>query len=157
MIDTDQINQILFALLSNYKVQFDVKAFDEHVLYTIEKFGVRIIFVEGEYDKKMLRNWIPVYVFPDFSVTETRDKIIWGLAKGGYLHYIKHNFKNTFNAFMHQENFHKKLIDEREKRYKDKPKYNYLRELNGLYKNETSNYIMSIDPGFYEWLVEISE
>jgi hypothetical protein len=157
MTDRDELNQILFALLSNFNVPFDMKEFDGHVLYTVEKFGVRIVFVEGDVNKKKLRNWIPVYVYPDFSSTETRDKILWGLAKGGYLHYIKHNFKNTFNSFLHQENFHKKLVEEREKRYRGKPKYNYFMELNDLYKKEPSNYIMSIDPGFYEFLVEISE
>ena len=52
------------------------------------------------------------------------------------------------------EGWDRSLIDERLRRYKDLPKYKYLIELNKDARRESSSYVMTIDPGFYDFIVE---
>lgn len=157
MTDNDDIIQILFALLSNYNIPFDSKEFDGCKIYTVDMFGIKIIYIyaqEAIYDKKALNGWHVVYVYEDFNANESRDKILWGLGKVGYFHYLKMNYRNTFQRVLSSENLANKMIDKRLEIYKDTPKYNYIRELNNLYKNETPTFILSIDPGFYDYIIE---
>jgi hypothetical protein len=67
---------------------------------------------------------------------------------------LRHNYKKTFQRTLAFEGWDKSLIEERMRRYKDMPKYNYMREINDDAKHESPTYVLSIDPGFYDFIVE---
>jgi hypothetical protein len=93
-------------------------------------------------------------VHPDYEVSRAKEKIVWALVEGGYFHYLRHNFKNTFHKILTFEGWDKKFIEERMRRYKDLPQYNYLREISNDAKQESSTFILSIDPGFFDFMVD---
>ncbi len=151
----DDVNRMLFVLLSQYNVQFDMQAVGNSVIYEVSRFGVKIIYLDGqEFDKKTLDGWHIAWIHPDYSIKKARDKIVWALVKGGYFHYLRHNYKNTFHRTLTFEGWDRLLIDERLRRYKELPKYNYMREINNDAKRESPTFVLSIDPGFYDFIVE---
>lgn len=151
----DDVQQILFAVLGQYNVLFDTQKIGDSTIYEVSKFGVKVIYLDGQmFDKKILNGWHDVWIHPDYDVKKSRKKIVWALVQGGYFHYLRHNYKNTFSKTLAFEGWDRALIDERLRRYKDLPKYNYLREMNKDGRLESSTYILSIDPGFYDFIVE---
>ncbi|MHA2218640.1 MAG: hypothetical protein ACXACY_22175 [Candidatus Hodarchaeales archaeon] len=149
------VQQILFAVLTQYKVEFDETEAGDSVIYEVPKFGVKIIYLDGQtFDKKILDGWHVVYVHPDYTAKKSKEKIVWALVKGGYFHYMRHNYKNTFSKILAFEGWDKALINERARRYKDLPKYSYFIEINNEGSFESSSYVLSVDPGFYDFIVE---
>jgi hypothetical protein len=55
---------------------------------------------------------------------------------------------------MYSQGWDRLLVDYRMKLYKDTPKYAYLREINSNALKTSSSYMISMDPGFYDWVVE---
>jgi hypothetical protein len=154
-MDANEVNRILFVLLSQYNVSFDMQTVGNSAVFEVPRFGVKIIYLDGqEFDKKILEGWHIAWVHPDYSTSKAREKIIWALVKGGYFHYLRHNYKKTFQRTLAFEGWDKSLIEERMRRYKDMPKYNYMREINDDAKHESPTYVLSIDPGFYDFIVE---
>jgi len=155
MATADDVHQILFNLLSLYNIEFEVVNAGDSKIFEVSKFGVKIVYLDGQlFDKKVLKNWHVAYVHPDYSVLRSKEAIVWGLVKGGYFHYLRNNYKNTFNKMMSFEGWDRMLDDERKRVYKDKPKYNYIRELMKGAKQGGPMYTLSIDPGFFDWIIE---
>lgn len=153
--ELDDVYQMLFVLLTQYEIGYEEKKIGESYIFTVEKFGVKIIYLDGKvFDDKEIEDWHVAYVFPDFDIQESRRKIVWSLIRGGYFHYLHHNYKNTFNRILHDQGWDKELAARRDYFYKDKPKYNYLRELNEEGKGLSPNSIMAIDPGYFDWLIK---
>ena len=149
------VQQVLFNMLSLYNVPFDEVNAGESKIFEVPKFGVKIVYLDGQlFDKKVLKGWHVAYVHPDYDLVRTRSAIVWGLVKGGYFHYLRHNYKNTFNKMMSFENWDKMMADERKRLYKDTPKYNYIRELMKNAELGGAMYTLSVDPGFFDFIIE---
>jgi len=43
---------------------------------------------------------------------------------------------------------------ERKKLYKDLPKYSYLKELINFAEGEGTSYVLAMDPGFYDYIIQ---
>jgi len=154
-IDAETVQQMLFNLLSIYNVKFNVVKAGNSMIFEVEQFGVKIIYLDGQtFDKKTLHGWHIAYVHPDYSIIKAKEAIVFGLIKGGYFHYLRHNYKNTFNKMLAFEGWDKMVEKERKRIYKDHPKYNYIRGLMDDAKREGSSYVLSIDPGFYDFIIE---
>lgn len=155
MIGADELDRMVFALLSQYGVTNKKQVIETNIIYEVPQFGTKIVYMDGQYfDKKILDGWYVAYVFPDFDFVEARNKVIWTLVKGGYFHYLRNNFKNTFNKMLHSEGWDRALIEHRKKSYKDLPKFAYWRDLNNKLSTVTYNYALSIDPGFFDTILE---
>ncbi len=148
-----EVEQILQVLLTQYKVLYDSQQMGKSFLYAVELFGVKVVYLDGQtFDDKILKDWNIVYIHPDYDINKSRVAIVFALVEGGYFHYLRNNFKNTFNRTITLEGWDKQLIDERLRRYKDKPKYNYFRELN---KDTKSGALLpAIDNGFFDYMVD---
>ena len=149
-IEIDEVRRILETLLSQYEVQFEMRSVANSAIFEVPLFGVKIIYLDGQhFDRKELDGWHIAWVHPDYSTAKAREAIIWSLVSGGYFHYLRNNYKRTFQSMIH-EGWDKKIIDERLRRFRDIPKYNYFRELNMDARKLAGPYVLSVDSGFYD-------
>lgn len=152
---SDEVNRMLFVLLSQYNIKYSMQQIAKSFIFEVERFGVKIVYLDGkEFEDKILDGWHIAWIHPDFDTEKARHKIVWALIKGGYFHYLRNNYRNTFNRTISSEGWDKALIDERLRRYKNQPKYNYLKEINEEARAESPSFVLSIDPGFYDFIVE---
>ena len=91
---------------------------------------------------------------PDDILEEKRMEVIWELMKSGYMHYLRTEIPRTFKELIISKGWDKKIINKRLELYGDDPKYNYWRELNKWALKESSTYVLSVDPGFFDFLSE---
>jgi hypothetical protein len=151
----DEVMQILNVLLFQFNIPFDKHDYQKSSIFTVSKFGLKIVYLDGQtFDNKVLSGWNIVYIHPDYTVLQTKEKIVWGLVKGGYFHYLRNNYNKTFKQMLFTENWGKFLIKERIRRYKELPKYNYFGEINKDALNESEMWILSRDPGFFDFMLE---
>ena len=154
MVTADDVQQIMVNLLSHYNVEFNIVNAGDSRIFEVSKFGVKIVYLDGHlFDDKTLKDWHVSYVHPDYDIAKSRKVIIFGLMNGGYFHYLRTNYKNTFGRLITFEGFDRILNEERKRVYKDKPKYNYMKEIMKKAEKEGSTYTLSIDPGFFDWIL----
>ena len=155
MATSDDVQQMLFNLLSLYNIKFDMVNAGDSKIFEVPRFGVKVVYLDGQlFDKKVLKGWHVAYVHPDYDITRAKDAVIWGLVSGGYFHYLRHNYKNTFNKMMSFEGWDRLMSKERKRIYKDAPKYSYIRELMSRAEHEGAMHTLSMDPGFFDWIIE---
>ena len=155
MITSDEVLQIAHTLLFQFNVRFDRHDYGDSSIFTVTKFGVKIVYLDGqEFDKKILDGWYVVYIHPDFDVKQSKERIVWGLVQGGYFHYLRNNYRKTFHFMISQEGWGRLIIQERLKRYKELPKYAYFGELNKDALRVAETWVVSQDPGFFDTMVD---
>jgi hypothetical protein len=155
MITVDEVMQILNLLLFQFNIKYDKHDYANSSIFTVQSFGVKIVYLDGqEFDKKILNGWIVVYIHPDFKIVDSKERIVWGLVQGGYFHYLRNNYKKTFHHMLSNEGWGKRFIQERLKRYKELPKYNYFRELNKDAAKASETWVLSQDSGFFDSMVD---
>lgn len=151
-MESDDIAQMLNQL----GVDFDrLKSTNEFVLFEVPEFGLRVIWSLEKYEEDN-DEWNVVIVYPQHSQRDVREKVMWNLAKGGFFHHLRVNYPNTFNKMLagrEGEDWHRKIIKKRLEEFGDKPKYNYYRDLNEQGLRESSMVILSMDPGFYDFVL----
>jgi len=154
-ISLDDVHQIMFNFLSIYKVEFSLKNYSGTKIFEVPKFGTKVVYYDKQtYDKKVLVGWHIAYIHVDYTVMKARDAIFFALQKGGYVHYLRTNYKNTFNQAMTMQGWDRTINKERKKLYKDLPKYSYLKELINFAEGEGTSYVLAMDPGFYDYIIQ---
>ena len=155
MITADDVQQMLFNMLSLYNIEFEVLNAGDSRIFEVDKFGVKIVYLDGQlFDNKVLKGWHVVYVHPDYNIPKARDAIVFGLMKGGYFHYLRHDRPRVFKQMITFEGWDRLLSAERKRMYKDTPKYNYIREIMKKADMEGATHTLSKDTGFFDWLIE---
>lgn len=155
MITADEVLQIVNILLFQYNVQYDRHDYGKSSIFTVPKFGVKVVYLDGQdFDKKILNGWNVVYVHPDFDTRKSKERIVWSLVQGGYFHYLRNNYKKTFHYMISNEGWGKLIIQERLKRYKELPKYVYFDELNKDALRAAETWVLSQDSGFFDTMVD---
>jgi hypothetical protein len=154
LIGIDDVNIIVGTLLGQYKVPFTVQKIGSSAVFEVKMFGTKIIYLDGQtFDKKTTDGWNIGWIHPDYDVNKTRSITVWALVKGGYFHYLRNNYKRTFQSLVN-EGWGKSIIEERLRSFKNDPKYNYFRDLNTDAKKLAGIYLLSMDPGFFDFLME---
>ncbi len=155
MIEANDVQQMLFNMLSIYNIPFERLDVGDSAIFEVELFGVKIIYLDGQlFDKKSLNGWHVAYVHLDYTIAKAREAVVWGLVKGGYFHYLRHKYTKTFKHMLVFEGWDKLMDKERKRLYKDMPRYNYIRDIMKGAEKEGSTYILSKDPGFFDFIVE---
>jgi hypothetical protein len=155
MATSDDVNQMLFNMLSLYNIKFDVINAGDSKIFEVPKFGVKVVYLDGQlFDKNVLKGWHIAYVHPDYDIPKARDTIVWGLVKGGYFHYLRHEHSKVFKQMLYSESWDRRMADERKRIYKDKPKYNYIRELMKDAEQMGPMPTLSRDSGFFDFIIE---
>jgi hypothetical protein len=150
-MESDEITQMLHQLGVSFN---KLKSTNEFVLFEVPEFGLRVIWSLVKYEEEN-DEWNVVIVYPQHEQREVREKIIWALGRGGFFHYLRVNYPNTFNKMLagrEGEDWHRKIIKKRLEEFGNKPKYNYYRDLNEQGLRESSMIILSMDPGFYDFI-----
>jgi len=150
-MEREDIPQILYQMGVGFNTE---RESDDFAVYLVHDFGLKIIWSLTKYDYPG-NDWRVVLVYPIHKLSESREDIIWGLAEGGFFHYLRTTFPNTFNKMLagrEGEDWHRKIITKRLEKFGDKPKYEYYRELNKDGLRESSMALMSLDPGFFDFL-----
>lgn len=134
---------------------------DVSVQFVCEDFGTVISGIKLSdygYVAKAVREQLPnhryVYVSDSDDLIEAKEKIIWALMCGGYMKYVREKFNNQFKQFLVIQDYANKIIDERLKRWADRPKYKFMIQENLIAKTLPANMILSSDPGFFDYMPE---
>ncbi len=155
MIEPNDIQQMMFNLLSMYNIPFKLINVGDSVIFEVKLFGVKIIYLDGQlFDKKSLKGWHVTYIHSDYTIAKAREAAVWGLVKGGYFHYLRHKYKKTFTHMLTLEGWDRLMDKERKRLYKEAPKYNYIKTIMADAKREGTMYRLSMDPGFFDFIVE---
>jgi hypothetical protein len=88
------------------------------------------------------------------NIQKARQDLIWALAEGGYLYFIRSNFPRQFNELVTMQDFGNKIITERLYRWKNLPKYRYLIEENERARRLSATMVMSTEPSFFDYMPE---
>jgi len=155
MIISNEVMQILNVLLFQFNVKYDKHDYGNSSIFTVDKFGTKIVYLDGqEFENKILDGWNVVYIHPDFDILKSKERIVWGLVKGGYFHYLRNNYKKTFHHMISNEGWGRRIIQERLRRFKTDPKYTYFGELNKDALNAAETWVLSQDQGFFDFMEE---
>jgi hypothetical protein len=104
---------------------------------------------------KTLREQYPdyryVYVSTYDNLIEKRDEIVFTLMQGGFMTYIRQNFPRQFQHLI-TDNFGLKIINERLRRWADKPKYNFFIQENVKAKEVPVTMVLSTEPAFFDYM-----
>ena len=158
MIDINNLEQILHALGLNFVREIKNERLTNEL--TIERFGLKIIYVPSDVEEQTVikkDSWRRLYIYEnelESNIFAQKDRIIWELMKAGYMRYLRMEYPNIFRRQIALNGWDRKIIEKRLEMYGDKPKYNYLRELNQEALGTAAGYILSVDPGFYDFLID---
>lgn len=153
------LKELLTALRLKYKKAVVVKNISFQLL--IEDFGViisgidRMEYIEvREAVNRHFPGWRDVYINTREVVYEKKEEILWELMRSGYMAYIRHNYPHQFNNLIVMEGFGNKIIRQRLDIWGNKPKYKWFVEEHKLALKESDTYILSMNPGFYDYMPE---
>lgn len=130
--------------------------------YVIEEFGILLcVFLPVDYlsINEMLKvayedGWRTVFFGIEDNVNDKRKELLWLLAQGGYFRWLRMTFSNQFRDILLNNNLSGEIINRRLEFYGDKPKYKFLKQTNEKAKTTSVSYILSVDPGFFDYIPE---
>lgn len=152
MIEVSDIEQMIYL----FGVEFNTTTAGSMTIFEIPMFGTKIFFIEngttltGTDDD----SWGIIDIRPDDSFEEKKMEVIWKLVKSGYFHYLRTEVPRTFKAMITSQGWDKKIIKKRLNIYGDGPKYNYWKDLNKWALKESSTYVLAMEPGFFDYLLD---
>lgn len=102
--------------------------------------------------EKNFNGWRKLYVTELDNLIDIKYELIWELMKNGYMRYIRTTYPLQFKNLIIQENFGKRIIDQRLKVWDNLPQNSYLIEENKRALKESFTYILSVDPSFFDYM-----
>jgi hypothetical protein len=154
------------AMLKALRVPCRKVAVIKHVSqqFICEMFGL-IVSVTTEADLDYVKeaamskmpNFRYYFITNISNAMDARQTLIWALAEGGYLGFIRTNFPRQFADLLTMQDFGKKIIEERLKRWNNLPKYKFLIEENEKARQISANVILAVEPGFFDYMPEKEE
>lgn len=162
-ISLEELEAEISIILHTLKVRFSklhlIK--DISVQFICEQFGTVVCGMErADYGHvaKMVKERLPDYRYIFISnfddLIEAKQRIIWALMAGGYMKYIRENFNRQFTQFLTMNNYAWLIIEERLRRWGNRPKYKYMAEENQMAKTIPVTMILSSEPCFFDYMPE---
>ena len=99
-------------------------------------------------------HWRQIYIDREDDINKKREETVWELMKGGYMTWLRSENQQAFKNLILNYDYSKKIIDQRLKIWGDKPKYRFLVQYNTDAYRMSATYILSIDPGFFDYMPE---
>lgn len=93
-----------------------------------------------------------IYVTTEDTILEKKQEVLWELMRSGYITYLRSAYPRQFNELVRFENLDRRIVDKRLELWGTQAKYKWLVEENMAAKNESSTYILSINPAFYDYM-----
>jgi len=152
MIEVNDIEQMAYL----FGVEFNTTTAGSTTIFEIPIFGTKVFFMENDTTLTGTGDdsWRVIIVRPSDSFEEKKMEIFWELMRSGYAHYLRTEVPRTFKTMITQQGWDKKIIEKRLEIYEDDPKYNYLRDYNKWALKQASSYLLSIDPSFFDFLLD---
>lgn len=153
MLDHEDIAGMLARMNIPFKL---ARASADTATFEIGLFGIRVVWHVGNVASKD-DGWRYVFIKPEEDVRKARMDIVWELARGGYFHYLRMNYPNTFKQMLAGrggEDWHRIIISKRLESYGNNPKYSYVKALNQDALKQPSTFVLAMDPGFYDFLLD---
>jgi len=127
--------------------------------YLIDDFGVVVSVINHtDFDvvddkiNNVLKGYRKVYITDRDDVGNKRYEIIWALMESGYMKWLRENYTTIFPNILKEGGLSNLIIDERLRRWDNKPMYKYLIRENIDAKTANLNRLLSIDPGFFDYM-----
>jgi hypothetical protein len=137
---------------------------DISVQFVIEEFGTvicginRIDYIEV---KKVIdthfSGYRVVYITTNDDMSTKRYEVLWELMTGGYMRWLRYEFPSTFKNTLINWGLSSKIINERLRRFNGREKYKYLIGQNEWALRSSENYVLSVDPGFFDMMIELGD
>jgi hypothetical protein len=154
MIEINDIEQMIYLFTSGIEVNTTTAG--DITTFEISMFGVKIVFLGAKAGLTGTGNddgWRIIYIKPNDLFEEKKMEVIWELMGSGYFSYLRSERPRTFKEMITQQGWDRKVIEKRLELYGDDPKYNYLRDLNQWAAKQSSGYLLSTDPSFFDFLL----
>jgi len=146
MIVQNDIEQMLHSL----KVRYDIRPGNNKAKFTINMFGVIILFNSSEIAN--VDGWEVVYVDEDEHFESKRMDIIWTLMRSGYMCYLRMEYEPIFKDLLINRGWDRKIINKRLELWGDQAKYGWLVKLNTEALTQPTTFMLSSNPGFFDFL-----
>lgn len=166
-MNVELLSKELELILLVLKVPFSKSIISKRIAecFICEQFGlVATVSTKEEldYTKHVLLTKRPGYRYYVLSedvadLEQARYDLIWLLAEGGYFRYLRATYHRQFMAIISTQDFGHRIIDERLARWNNLPKYKYFIEENERAKNLSYTMLLSVDPGFFDYMPTKSE
>ena len=131
---------------------------DVSVQFKSEEFGTIVSVIQradygfiNEAVRREFPDYRYVYVSTFDNLIEKRDEIIWTLMRGGYMTYIRQNFPRQFQQLI-TDGFGNKIINERLRRWDNKPMYRFFIDENTRAKETPVTMVMATEPAFFDYM-----
>jgi hypothetical protein len=159
----DELETALGSMLKAFRVNFKT----EHLIrsisvqHLVSEFGLVVVgFVAGEYQiveastDQAYPNYRKIYISHLDNLIEKKDEVLWALMRGGYMKWLRNQYAREFYNIISMNELGKKIINKRLEIWGGLAKHQYLINYNQLALRQTTSYILSMDPSFYDFMPE---
>ncbi len=154
-----ELEAIVSSLHVQYKKQQLLNEFS--VQFLIEDFGVLLCGLHAA-DYSTLKDTVDrlfpsyrvVYVAVADSLLDKKEEIIWELVRSGYIRQIRLLYPTQFKNLLLNQDFGKQIINKRLKVWGDRAAYRYYVSENKEALNCNVNYLLTVDPSFFDYMPE---
>lgn len=126
--------------------------------FIIKQFGAVVHVVNTKFfeipELDPYEDWRQIYINEHDDLNKKREEMVWEIMKSGYMIWLRETHGQAFKNLILNYDYSKKIIDQRLKIWNDKPKYAFLIERNVRARSMSSAYIMSVEPGFFDYMPE---
>lgn len=160
-VSLDELESEIITILRAFKVDFKKNNLVKHVSvqFIVEDFGLIICGVH-RYEYTIVRDvvndeyegWSTLYVGTHDDLDKKRYDILWSLMRGGYLKHLRLNYPREFAAAITMEGLGQRIINQRLKIWRNRPKFKYLIEDNESAKKSAMSYLLSTEPSFFDYM-----
>jgi len=154
-----EIKHMLKAFMLEAKTGSIVKDFS--MQYLIDKFGIIISITDpknSDYISESINNkysnWRVITATTKDSIDIIREKVLWELMRSGYMRWVRFTFNSQFKRLIVDSGYDKKIIDKRLKIWGDKEKHRFMVKENTDARGLAATFILSQDPGFFDYMPE---
>lgn len=127
--------------------------------YIIDMFGVIVsVLMPGDYTvvsdrlDAIFKDHSKFFITEKDNLNDKRYEIIWMLMQSGYMRWLRFQYPSQFPSLLEESNLSNLIIDERLKRWANKSMYKFLIQDNIDAKNIGVRRLLSIDPGFFDYM-----
>jgi len=149
------------VLLGAFRLHYKITNVIKHITtqYIINDFGV-IVSVTSTSDEsrvatkleEMYPGYKLLFIMIGDNVDDHRYPVLWELMHSGYLKWLRTNYSSSFRSILESGNLANLIIDERLKRWDNKPMYKFLIDANMFAKKIGTVRTLSEDPAFFDYM-----
>jgi len=154
---TYDVGVVLGALKVPYNITSVIKNITTQ--FIVEDFGIVINTINAadyslvsEKVNELFKGYRILFMSDKEVISDKRYEILWALMKSGYMKWIRTNYSSQFINILETDNLGNRIIDERLRRWGDKPKYKYFIEDNKIAKEIGFRRVLSKDPSFFDYM-----